>query len=491
MRNQLPFTVLCVDDNPDNRLSVSLLLKQKGYRVLEAATGREALALAQDADLVILDVQLPDLSGFEVCQRLKANAATALVPVIFLSGHFTRSEDKAEGLEGGGDAYLTKAADPRELLGQVKALRRIREAELTLRQQAKIIDQIHDAVIATDLEGRVTQWSMGAERMFGYTAEEMLDQPVAVLDLPDQGERAFSQVLAAVQEGGGLERERRVRRKTGEEFYVHSSFSLLQDDHGNAHGIVGYSLDITEKRRLAEQHREAQRLEAIGQLAGGIAHDFNNLMTVVTGFAEIVLRNLSPDDPPWGLVQEIKRAGDRAAALTQQLLAFSRKQLLQLKVLDLNGLVREMENVLRQTMGGGVTVTICPDAPLGLVKVDPGQLRQAILNLAANAAEAMPNGGTFTVETRTVELDEKYARTYAEVQPGSYVLLAISDTGVGMDAATKGRIFEPFFTTKGEGSGGLGLAMVYGIVKQSGGHIEVESEVGSGTTFQVYLPRLN
>ena len=491
MADSLPFTVLCVDDNADNRHSLAFLLRYEGYQVLEAGTGSEGLALAKGADLVLLDVRLPDLSGFEVCLRIKADAATTLVPVILMSGHFTRSEHKAEGLEGGGDVYFTKPIEPRELLAQVKAMLRIRQTELALLQQATIIDQIHDAVIGTDLVGRVTRWNKGAERLFGYTAEEMRGRHVALLYPPGEGEDAFVQVLAALRECRGLEREKRVRRKSGEEFYVHSSLSLLHDGRGKASGVVKLSLDITEKRRLEEQFRQAQRMEAVAQLAGGLAHDFNNLMTVVNGFAGILLGNLPPDDSQRVMVQEIKRAGERAASLTQQLLAFSRKQILQLKVLDLNELVGEMEKALRRATGG-VTVMIRPASDLGRVKADPAQMRQALLNLAANAGEAMPGGGTLTVETRNVDLGEDYAKTCPEVRPGPYVLLAVSDTGGGMTEEVKARVFEPFFTTKpeGEGHGGLGLASVYGVVKQSGGHIEVESTVGAGTTFKVYLPRL-
>jgi len=416
-----------------------------------------------------------------------------LVPVILLSGHFTRGEDKAEGLEGGGDVYFTKPVDPLELLGQIKALRRIREAELVLQQQAKIIDQIHDSVIVTDLAGRVTRWNKGAERIFGYTAAEMLERHVAVLYPPGEGEQAFRDILTALREKGSLEREKHVRRKSGEDIFVHTSFALLHDGHGEAIGIVGNSIDLTERRRLEEQIRQAQRMEAVGQLAGGLAHDFNNLMTVVTGFAEIVLESLPPGNPQRPLVQEIKKAGDRTARLTQQLLAFSRKQMLQFQVLDLNALVRDMQQTLQQTVGLGVSVALHLDSQLGHVKLDPGQFRQAILNLAAHARDAMPNGGDLTVATRNIELGEGNASPHPEVEPGSYALLTISDTGVGMDAATSARIFEPFFTTDREvaGNRGLGLATAYGIVKQSGGHLEVESKVGAGETFKVYLPRCN
>ena len=388
----------------DNRLSaLPASSRPKGYRVLEAATGAEALRLARDADLVILDIRLPDLSGVEVCRRIKADPATSLVPVILLSGHFTGDEDKAGGLEGGGDVYLTKPTDPRVLLGQVKALLRVRRAELLLREQAAVIDQIHDAVVATDLGGRVTRWNKGAERLFGYAAGEVLGRHVGLLDPPGAAGAGFGQALAAVRAGGGHEGERAVLRKGGEEAHVHASFSLLRDRRGEASGVICYAIDVTERRRLEERVRQAERLEAIGQLAGGVAHDFNNLMTVVTGYSDILLGGLPDDDPNRGLVEEVKRAGERAASLTQQLLAFSRRQILSARVLDLNAVVREAEAALRRTLGGvELRTALAPD--LGRIKADAAQIGQVVTNLALNALDAMPRGGRLTIETRNAEL---------------------------------------------------------------------------------------
>ncbi|MBA2457557.1 MAG: response regulator, partial [Gemmatimonadales bacterium] len=241
---------------------------------------------------------------------------------------------------------------------------------------------------------------------------------------------------------------------------------------------------------LEEQLRQAQKMEAVGQLAGGIAHDFNNLLTAITGYAELVLMTLGADDPRRPDVQEICHATDRAATLTRQLLAFSRRQVLQPRLIDLHRLAKDVERLLHRLIGENIEVVTLTDAGLGLVKADPSQMEQVLVNLAVNARDAMPGGGRLTIETRNVVLGTEYATGHSMVEPGPYVLLAVTDDGTGMDQPTLARVFEPFFTTKGPGRGtGLGLSMVYGIVKQSGGYVWVYSELGRGTTFKIYLPR--
>jgi signal transduction histidine kinase/CheY-like chemotaxis protein len=293
-------------------------------------------------------------------------------------------------------------------------------------------------------------------------------------------------VLAAVQATGRFRASHRVFRPDGTTRDVEASTTgnVVPGRHFSA------LRDMTEHRRLEGQFRQAQKMEAVGQLAGGVAHDFNNLLGVITGYSELLKKRLEPEHAGQKALEQIGNAANRAAGLTRQLLAFSRKQVLEPKVLDLNEILAGVDKMLRRLIGEDVQIQTRFASELGKVKADPGQLEQVIMNLAVNARDAMPKGGHLILETANAALDAAYARTHTYVRPGPYVLLAVSDTGHGMDAETQSHIFEPFFTTKEPGKGtGLGLATVFGIVKQSGGHLNVYSEPGRGSTFKVYLPR--
>jgi two-component system, cell cycle sensor histidine kinase and response regulator CckA len=365
----------------------------------------------------------------------------------------------------------------------------VRERTREVRAQATLIAKARDAILVCDVHGEIAFWNEGAERLYGWTCREAVGKNADELFRLEaaQGHEA----RAATQAQGEWAGELRQLTKEGNEVIVMSSWTLVRDEAGQPQSILAINTDVTKKKSLEAQLLHAQRMEGIGMVAGGVAHDFNNLLTVISGYSEMVLGRMKPDDPSRGLLQEVHKAGERAAALTHQLLAFSRKQVLQVQVLDLNSLITDAEKMLSRLIGEDVQMVTEGDPRLGRVKADAGQIEQILLNLFVNARDAMPQGGRLTVMTRNVELDENYARAHPYVKPGRYVLLAVSDTGAGMDEATRARVFEPFFTTKEPGKGtGLGLATVYGIVKQSGGSVELDSAPGRGTTFQIYLPRV-
>jgi PAS domain S-box-containing protein len=356
---------------------------------------------------------------------------------------------------------------------------------------ASVLDHVLDGIISIDEQGRIETFNASAERIFGYLAEEVLGQNVKVL-MPEPYHGEHDGYVANYVRTGhakiiGIGREVRGQRKDGTTFPMElavGEFRLSGVRH-----FTGIVRDVSQRTRLEEQLRQSQKMEAVGKLAGGIAHDFNNILTVINGFAEIILRKLPADSPLRDAANEVLQAGERAAEITQQLLAFSRQQVMAPRVVDLNHIVEDTETMLRRLIGEDVALVTVLDPQLQQVEVDPGLIVQVIMNLAVNARDAMPRGGRLTMKTSNFMVDNKRAKELPEYHPGPYVLLSVTDTGTGMRPEVASRVFEPFFTTKGPGEGtGLGLSMVYGIVKQSGGNIEVYSELGIGTTFNIYIP---
>jgi PAS domain S-box-containing protein len=352
-----------------------------------------------------------------------------------------------------------------------------------------IVDSSEDAILSKDLNGIITSWNRGAEHIYGYKSEEAIGKHISLLALSD-GTGEISEILGKIARGETIDHHESVRvTKDGRHLNVSISVSPLRDASDKIVGASVIARDITAQKRTEGQLRQAQKMEAIGRLAGGVAHDFNNILGIINACTEFLRDRIDPAAEPSLYVENIKKASERGRSLTKQLLAFSRTSAVQPIVLDLNERLRDISKLLRPLLGDDVEILVVPRSSSAVVEADPGQLDQIVVNLAVNARDAMPHGGKFILETGAVRFDEGFAERNEAMQPGKYVLLAVSDTGHGMDEETMSRIFEPFFTTKGLGKGtGLGLATVYGIVKQSAGHILVYSEPGHGTTFKIYLP---
>jgi PAS domain S-box-containing protein len=367
--------------------------------------------------------------------------------------------------------------------------RKVEERTRQLARLAAIVDFSGDAIVGSTVDGVVRSWNLAAERMFGYSAAEIIGRPVGILAPPDRPLEVDDRLETLRRGETGLQYEALRLRKDGKQIPVAITLSAIKDPSSKIDGFAAVARDITEQKFMEKQLRQAQKMEAIGKLSGGIAHDFNNLLSVIIGYSEIIEESLPESDPLYKKFAQIKKAGQSAASLTRQLLAFSRQQVLEPKILDMNAIVFSVEKMLRRLIGEHIALHTSLDPKLGRVKADQGQMEQVILNLVVNARDAMPQGGRLTIETANVDLDEDYSRRHVPQQPGPYVRLTVSDTGIGMDAQTQSHIFEPFFTTKDIGKGtGLGLSTVYGVVRQSKGHIWVYSEPGLGTAFKIYLP---
>ncbi len=579
-------TILVVDDRALNRELIVSLLGYENHRVIEAADGAEGLqkTRVERPDLIITDIVMPTMDGFEFVQKLRADPSLTHIPVIFYTATYIEREARSLARACNVHYVITKPSDPQKILDAVamalgskpplappplpvegipspsdvladKLLERSRELECMSQRLTALIEVGLEFTSQREPELLLQNCCHSSRKIIGakYSAVAILDgngdrlsyllgsgmDPAiaAAAGTPDWTRGVIAEILRT-------KRPCRVRDISAEpstlglapghpqiKNFIGVPIQSVDDVYGwlslaDKLGAEEFSeqdervaatlaaqvaacykkaqlydelqshssrlmREMEERKKLEQQLLQSQKMEAVGQLAGGIAHDFNNLLTIITGYSELILNRLPSGDGVREKMEEIKTAADRAASLTRQLLAFSRRQVLQPRVVDLNQIVANTDRMLRRLIGEDIDlVALCPPG-VGRVKVDPGQIEQVIMNLAVNARDAMPQGGKLTIETANVELDGAYASNHVAVKSGPYVMLAVSDTGHGISPETQARIFEPFFTTKEQNKGtGLGLSTVYGIVKQSGGNIWVYSEPGKGATFKIYLPRV-
>lgn len=531
--------ILSVDDNTENLYLIEAMARAHGHEAVSAHNGLEALEhlAAGNFDLIISDVLMPGMDGFQLCRKVKADERLKHIPFVFYTATYTARQDEELGLALGASRFIVKPVEPEEFLAAMEAVvrqgesgnipvpavdldddgkslslyneRLVRKLEHKIQQldatrtdlgrseeQLRLVwEGSTDGMCLTDRDGTILRANPAFARMFAMPLEDLAGQPFTSCYgaghrppvLAEYRQRVDSRTVEARV-------DTMLQRWDGEEIWVEGSNTTIELASGPA--VFSVLRDVTERKRseqeragLEEQLRQAQKLESIGRLAGGVAHDFNNLLTVINGYSGLLLGELSAGDPLRDSVEEIHKAGERATGLTQQLLAFSRKQVLRLQAIDLNSVVAETQPMLARMVGEDVGLSVRLHPATTVIYADPHQVQQVLMNLAVNSRDAMPRGGKLWIETNVVEWNGKGAQAHPGARAGRYVVLTVRDDGEGMGEETRRHIFEPFFTTKEVGKGtGLGLSMVQGIVAQSGGFIDVASEPGHGTTFRIYLP---
>ena len=525
--------LLIVDDNLENRYMLRSLLEGHGYSVTEARDGAEALERASlnPPDAVVTDLLMPGMDGFALCRAWMADDRLWRKAFIVYTATYTDPKDRKLVLDLGADAYLIKPSEPEVLVNVVEeTLEKVRpkterphsiqDAEFFERYAGRlseklnrklgqladtnhyqidyitrcesILDALPMAVIFFDNERRIRVWNYMAEHLLGYSETEVLGQLLDMF-LPKDHMVELRRLIGNAEKPMELfRREIQWLRSDRQVHDLSTSLAFL----GKEIGFVLMLSDLSDlkaveskKNKLEEQLVTSQRMESLGLLSGGVAHDFNNLLTGILFYAEFIQDNLEEENPLRESAAAIYKAGESASALTRQLLAFSRRQTIRPEVLELNGIVRTIEKMLKRIIGEHIQLRVDLDENLDRIEADVSQLEQIIVNLATNARDAMPNGGYLTITTGNAVISREEAEANPSLRPGHYIKMSISDSGTGMDEQTRTRIFEPFFSTKEPGKGtGLGLATVYGIVKQNRGFISIESELGKGTTFSIYLP---
>jgi signal transduction histidine kinase len=466
--------LLIVDDEQVNRDIYNKLFTKAGYSVSLASNSAEAYQniSTNPPDIILLDVMLGNESGFDVLKMIKADEKNNYMYVVMISSQLKSSDDKVEGLTLGADGYVTRPVESRELIARIDAFMRHKLTIESLRKSEarfkKIIEKNPDAMLVINDQGVIEFANPAAQDLFQLTIDKLLSR---VFGYPViKGEHTEINIIRQDQDTAVAE------------------MRSIDIDWESRDSHLTSIRDITERRRIEQHLQQTQKMESIGKLTGGIAHDFNNLLGIINGYAELLLTDMEAGEDKQEEIAEILNAGKKAAMLTNRLLSFSRKQIMHPVVINLNETIKETRNMLLRVLGEDITLSLNLQDDLYDVLFDPGQVEQIVVNLATNAREAMPAGGTLLIETSNVEIDDKSARKHFNVTPGPHVMLAVSDTGTGMEPETVNKIFEPFFTTRELGTG-LGLATVYGIIRQSGGDIWVYSEKDKGTTFKIYLPK--
>ena len=467
---------------------------QKQVQLDRSEGEREALARLQkeNFDLLLCDYKSGNGSALRLLQEIHSRRLN--LPVIFLSDH---------AAEGDIHRALRSLGVPRDQAERTSLARQLfvairnycQESQQqktgdTLRKLWRAVEQTADMIVVCNRSGSIEYVNPAFEAATGYSREEAVGQNVRLLKSSSENSNAYKEMWRTVLTGNTFRGVIANRKKNGENFFAERTITPLRDGDRHITHFVSTDRDVTERRRLEAQLQQAQRMDAIGRLAGGVAHDFNNLLMVISAYAELMLDSIGEQHPLRRNVQEIMAASGRATDLTRQLLAFGRKQMQSLLVLDLNSVVGEISQMLGRLIGEDIELEVVKTPNLGSVKADVVQIEQVLMNLAANARDAMPNGGKLKIETANISLEEAYLQHHPMVPLGDYIQLTVTDTGQGIPPKHMGHIFEPFYTTKGGKGTGLGLATVYGIVRQSGGFIWVYSEPTLGTTFKIYLPRV-
>jgi len=540
--------ILNVDDREDNRYLIESLLNGNGYEVVSTANGEEALARLQNEtfDLIISDILMPVMDGFQLCRAVKADERLRCIPVIIYTATYTGPKDEDFAMKIGADRFLQKPCEPdvfvqavRDVLAaaeggnvalcstppapgeevlklyserlvrklEMKMLQLEKEAkarkkaEAILRQNEEkyrsLYNSIRDAIVIADTNRTILDCNRAFVDLFGYSPAEISGKKTLVLyEKQEEFDRIGTKLKEHDEEAPHFYSVQ-FRKKDGSVFPGEVNVSFLRDDEGQKNGFIGLIRDTTERSRaekiqkdLESQLHQAQKMESVGRLAGGVAHDYNNMLTVIVGYSEMALAKVDPKDTLHRDLLEINKAAVRSADITRQLLAFARKQAIDPVSLDLNVAVESVLKMLRRLIGEEIKLVWLPETNLWPVKMDPSQVDQLLANLCVNASDAIDGVGRISIETGKASFDDQYCADHPGFSPGEYVLLSVSDDGCGMDGNTVLKIFDPFFTTKSVGKGtGLGLAMVYGIVQQNKGFINVYSEPGKGTTFKIYLSR--